>query len=52
MHRKFFILLTLFMTIKSFAVAIVILEMHNPPRSIAIQYSSVTVQNQNSGNNS
>jgi cell division protein FtsL len=49
LHRKFFVLLTLVVTIKLFAVTVVTLEIHNPPRSITTQQSTITLQNQNLG---
>jgi hypothetical protein len=51
LHRKIFMLLTLVVTFKLFAVTIVTLEKHNPPRSIITQQTTFTAQNQNAGNN-
>jgi hypothetical protein len=52
LHRKFFILLTLVVTIKLFSVTVITLEIHNPPRSIITQQLTITSQNQNLGINS
>ncbi len=50
LHRKFFILLTFLVTIELYAVTIVTLEKHSPPRSITTQLSTTHTQYQILGN--